>query len=116
MKIAKSNNKTIIKLTQHEWYNLGKIAGWIDENDSKINEENNEQNYQDLYKTPVPKDFYNGKLIKTYQFGQHAEIERYDNGYFVVVNLVHGTNVLYTKNWKIAKDRATEIKQQYQSY
>lgn len=47
--------------------------------------------------------------MKVYPISKFAEIEKYKDGYFAVVNLIHGTQVFWTKKWQEAKERAGDI-------
>tara|TARA_Y100000310_G_scaffold327695_1_gene394454 strand:+ start:2862 stop:3173 length:312 start_codon:yes stop_codon:yes gene_type:complete len=72
-----------------------------------------EQVYEENYEVPVPPEMAGARVVKTYPMGRFVEIEKYDNGYFGVVGVVHGTTVLWTRKWDVAKSRATEIAQHY---
>jgi hypothetical protein len=47
--------------------------------------------YTVTYEVPVPPDHTaDSRVLKVYPVSQFAEIEKYDDGYFGVVNLIHG--------------------------
>lgn len=66
--------------------------------------------YEKIYEVEIPKDHnVMSEHVKTYPAGRFAEIEKYADGYFAVVNRVHGTQVFWTKKWQEAKERASDI-------
>ena len=119
MKIVTANNgKQTVKISRTEWTNIGKVAGWMDEypeDKSGPTPEEEQSHYEGIYEVPVPADHKNGKLLKTYEVGRHAEIEKYSDGYFEIINLVHGKPTHYTKNWSEALTIAKEINSHYSS-
>ena len=72
------------------------------------------------YGITAPADHTSLNCVREYHWKtkageEYASIEKYEDGYFEVVNLVHGQTVLYTKSWNQAKARVDEIHQMYKA-
>ena len=96
-----------IRISKNKWEEIGKRYGWLKEGQTQYGED---YEYRATYEVEVPKDHLaSSKVVKQYPVSEFAEIEKYDDGYFSVVNLIHGVEVYWTKIWADAKLHAMGV-------